>query len=51
MEKVFSEISAKQDSISDRFYLQIRSVNEKINSVIDIREKELPLYETKIAYT
>jgi len=51
MEKVFDEISHKQDTISDRLAAQIRSLTEKIENVIDIREKELPLYETKIAFT
>ena len=51
MEKVFDEISHKQDTISDRLEAQIRALTEKIENVIDIREKELPLYETKIAFT
>ncbi len=51
MQKVFNEISAKQDLISDRLAHQIRNLTMKIENVMDIREKELPIYHTKIAYT
>lgn len=51
MEKIFDEISAKQDIIKLKLEAQIDELMEKVMSVIDIREVELPDYESKIAFT
>ena len=42
VEKIFDEINAKQDTICDRIESKIERLTERVMSVIDIREKELP---------
>ena len=44
VEKIFDEISAKQDMIKLKLEAQIDELTEKVMSVIDIREVELPDY-------
>ena len=50
-EKVFDQISAKQDTMQERFESQIARLEEKVKDVQSILEVELPTYEERITVT
>ena len=51
VEKVFDQIAAKQYTIEKRFEGKLAILSEKIDNVIDIREKELPYFEMRLGFT
>ena len=51
VEKVFDEISWKQDDICQRIESRLDKIQEQVEDILDIRSKELPAFWEKILFT
>ena len=50
VERIFDNIKAKQESISENLEAQITNLTARINTVMDVREVDVPMFEDKLKY-